>query len=80
MRENKMGDSRDIQNGVLIPSVGRYETQVQDNQTPHERAQTAADVRANACRPRMRSSCGGAATKTCPAAEQRTAAIERNEE
>ena len=44
-----MGDSRDIQNGVYDPVGGvDMKRRFKDSQTPHERAQTAADVRANA--------------------------------
>lgn len=44
-----MGDSRDIQNGAYDPVGGvDMKRRFKDNQTPHERAQTAADVRANA--------------------------------
>jgi len=49
LRENKMGDSRDFQHGVYDPVGGvDMKRRFKDNQTPHERAQTAADVRANA--------------------------------
>ena len=42
-----MGDYRDIQNGVNDPVHGvDVKRAFNDNQTPHERAQTAADVRA----------------------------------
>jgi hypothetical protein len=42
-----MGDYRDIQNGVNDPVNGvDVKRAFNDNQTPHERAQTAADVRA----------------------------------
>jgi hypothetical protein len=44
-----MGDSRDIQHGVYDPVGGvDVKRRFKDNQTPHERAQTAADVRASA--------------------------------
>ncbi|MBR0691805.1 hypothetical protein [Bradyrhizobium lablabi] len=44
-----MGDTRDIQNGVNDPVDGvDVKRKFRDNQTPHERAQTAADVRAAA--------------------------------
>jgi len=42
-----MGDYRDIQNGVNDPVSGvDVKRGFNDNKTPHERAQTAADVRA----------------------------------
>jgi hypothetical protein len=42
-----MTDSRDIQHGVNDPVHGvDVKRQFNDNQTPHERAQVAADVRA----------------------------------
>ena len=42
-----MGDSRDIQHGINDPVDGvDVKRRINDNQTPHERAQTAADVRA----------------------------------
>ncbi|MBI5264716.1 MAG: hypothetical protein HY852_23215 [Bradyrhizobium sp.] len=42
-----MSDFRDIQNGVNDPvDCVDVKYQFSDNQTPHERAQTAADVRA----------------------------------
>ena len=42
-----MGNYRDIQNGVNDPVNGvDVKRAFNDNQTPHERAQTAADVRA----------------------------------
>ncbi len=44
-----MGDYRDIQNGVNDPVSGTdVKRRFNDNQSPHERAQTAADVRAPA--------------------------------
>ena len=44
-----MTDSRDIQRGVNDPVSGvDVKRKFRDNQTPHERAQTAADVRAEA--------------------------------
>ncbi|MFB9270196.1 hypothetical protein ACFFWD_44935 [Bradyrhizobium erythrophlei] len=44
-----MGDSRDIQHGVNDPVDGvDVKRKFRDNRTPHERAQTAADVRAEA--------------------------------
>ena len=44
-----MGDYRDIQHGVNDPVGGvDVKRRFKDNQTPHERAQTAADVRAMA--------------------------------
>jgi hypothetical protein len=47
--ENEMGDSRDIQHGVYDPIGGvDMKHRFKETQTPHERAQTAADVRANA--------------------------------
>jgi hypothetical protein len=43
-----MGDYRDIQNGVNDPVSGvDVKRAFNDNKTPHERAQTAADVRAD---------------------------------
>jgi hypothetical protein len=49
LRENEMGDSRDIQHGVYDPVGGvDMKHRFKETQTPHERAQTAADVRANA--------------------------------
>jgi hypothetical protein len=45
--DHQMGDYRDIQNGVNDPVNGvDVKRAFNDNQTPHERAQTAADVRA----------------------------------
>jgi hypothetical protein len=42
-----MSDTRDIQHGVNDPISGvDVRWKVRDNQTPHERAQSAADVRA----------------------------------
>ena len=42
-----MGDARDIQHGVNDPVSGvDVKWRVKHNVTPHERAQTAADVRA----------------------------------
>jgi hypothetical protein len=47
--ENEMGDSRDIQHGVYDPVGGvDMKHRFKETQTPHERAQTAADVRAKA--------------------------------
>jgi hypothetical protein len=44
-----MGDYRDIQNGVNDPIGGvDVKRRFKDNATAHERAQTAADVRAKA--------------------------------
>lgn len=44
-----MSDFRDIQNGVNDPVDGAdVKRKFNDNRTPHERAQTAADVRASA--------------------------------
>ncbi len=44
-----MSDSRDIQHGVNDPVSGvDVRWKVRDNTTPHERAQSAADVRARA--------------------------------
>lgn len=44
-----MGDFRDNQNGVNDPVNGvDVRRQIREKQTPHERAQTAADVRAEA--------------------------------
>jgi hypothetical protein len=44
-----MTDSRDIQHGVNDPVSGvDVKRKFRDNQTPHERAQTAADVRSDA--------------------------------
>ena len=44
-----MGDFRDIQYGVNDPVDGvDVKRQFKENQTPHERAQFAADVRADA--------------------------------
>ncbi len=44
-----MSDFRDIQHGVNDPVDGvDVKRQFKDNQTPHERAQFAADVRADA--------------------------------
>lgn len=44
-----MSDFRDIQHGVNDPVDGTdVKRRFNDNQTPHERAQTAADVRASA--------------------------------
>jgi hypothetical protein len=44
---NVMTDSRDIQHGVNDPVSGvDVKRKFRDNQTAHERAQTAADVRA----------------------------------
>jgi hypothetical protein len=49
IREADMGDYRDIQNGVNDPVAGTdVKRKFSDNQTPHERAQQAADVRAAA--------------------------------
>jgi hypothetical protein len=43
-----MTDSRDIQHGVNDPVSGvDVKRKFRDNQSPHERAQTAADVRAD---------------------------------
>jgi hypothetical protein len=43
-----MGDYRDIQNGVNDPVCGvDVKRSFHDNKTPHECAQTAADVRAD---------------------------------
>jgi len=43
-----MSDARDIQNGVNDPVGGvDVKRQINDNKTPHEQAQTAADVRAD---------------------------------
>jgi hypothetical protein len=48
-REQLMTDSRDIQHGINDPVRGLdVKRKLRDNQTPHERAQTAADVRAEA--------------------------------
>src|SRR6185437_1373207 len=45
-REPTMTDSRDIQHGVNDPVGGvDVKHRIKDNQTPHERAQWAADVR-----------------------------------
>jgi hypothetical protein len=42
-----MSDSRDIQHGVNDPVTGvDVKRRINDNQTPHERGQWAADVRA----------------------------------
>jgi hypothetical protein len=47
--EEAVGDFRDNQNGVNDPVNGvDVKRKIRDNQTPHERAQTAADVRAEA--------------------------------
>jgi hypothetical protein len=47
--ENIMSDARDIQHGVIDPVSGvDVKRRFQDNKTPHERAQRAADVRADA--------------------------------
>lgn len=44
-----MGDYRDIQNGINDPIDGVDVNQkFKDNKTPHQRAQTGADVRAEA--------------------------------
>ena len=44
-----MSDARDIQHGVNDPVTGvDMKRKFQDNKTPHERAQRAADVRADA--------------------------------
>jgi len=44
-----MGDFRDIQHGVNDPVDGvDVKRRFNDNQTPHERAQSAADVRSSA--------------------------------
>ena len=44
-----MGDNRDIRHGVNDPVGGTdVKRRFKDNQSPHERAQTAADVRAAA--------------------------------
>ena len=44
-----MGDFRDIQHGVNDPVDGvDVKRRFKDNQTPHERAQCAADVRSSA--------------------------------
>lgn len=44
-----MGDFRDIQHGVNDPVSGvDVKRRFRENQTPHERAQTAADVRRGA--------------------------------
>jgi hypothetical protein len=46
---NAVTDSRDIQHGVNDPVGGLdVKRKIRDNQSPHERAQTAADVRADA--------------------------------
>ncbi|MGY3602905.1 MULTISPECIES: hypothetical protein [unclassified Bradyrhizobium] len=43
-----MTDTRDIQHGVNDPVSGvDVKRKFRDNQSPHERAQTAADVRAD---------------------------------
>jgi hypothetical protein len=48
-REPFMSDFRDSQNGVNDPVDGvDVKRRFNDNQTPHERAQTAADVRSSA--------------------------------
>jgi hypothetical protein len=48
-RENIMSDFRDIQHGVNDPVDGvDVKRKFIDNQTPHERAQSAADVRSRA--------------------------------
>jgi hypothetical protein len=48
-RENPMNDFRDIQHGVNDPVDGvDVKRKFNDNQTPHERAQRAADVRSSA--------------------------------
>jgi hypothetical protein len=42
-----MGDYRDIQNGINDPVDGvDVKLKINDNRTPHQRAQTGADVRA----------------------------------
>jgi hypothetical protein len=47
--ESFMGDFRDIQHGVNDPVDGvDVKRRFNDNQTPHERAQFAADVRSRA--------------------------------
>jgi hypothetical protein len=47
IREHSMGDYRDIQNGVNDPVHGvDVKHKVNDNKTPHQQAQTGADVRA----------------------------------
>jgi hypothetical protein len=44
-----MSDFRDVQHGVNDPVDGvDVKRRFSDNQTPHERAQSAADVRSNA--------------------------------
>ena len=44
-----MTDSRDIQHGINDPVSGvDVKRRFRENQSPHERAQTAADVRAGA--------------------------------
>jgi hypothetical protein len=48
-RENFMNDFRDIQHGVNDPVHGLdVKRRFNDNQSPHERAQFAADVRSGA--------------------------------
>jgi len=48
-----MGDFRDIQHGINDPVDGvDVKRRFNDNQTPHERAQSAADVRSSAPFPR----------------------------
>jgi hypothetical protein len=48
-RETFMSDFRDIQHGVNDPVDGvDVKRKFNDNQTPHERAQSAADVRSSA--------------------------------
>jgi len=49
MSDSSMSDFRDIQNGVNDPVDGvDVKRRFSDNQTPHERAQRAADVRSSA--------------------------------
>jgi hypothetical protein len=49
VKETTMTDSRDIQHGVNDPVSGvDVKRRFRENQTPHERAQSAADVRREA--------------------------------
>jgi hypothetical protein len=49
MDQTAMSDFRDSQNGINDPVDGvDVRRKINDNQTPHERAQRAADVRAEA--------------------------------
>lgn len=73
-----MSDFRDIQHGVNDPVGGLdVKRQINDNRTPHERAQHHADVRADATPRRrslsFRSGCGEATDPLNPRTGRRPA-------